>query len=445
MRTSFDWRLSLSVIALVVSANSVAEAQAWLEAPRRNDGPGLRTGEFVFHPGIATEIGYDTNVFYEDEDRQDSAILRVTPHLWLQTLSGQRLGGEGEDAAPRAPPKIKFKAGLTGSYYHHFGTYYDDNVSTSADVNLVINPDRPFSVTVYDTFTRSIRPFSEPGWMRPNYARDRNVVGVDLGFASPGGLLKSSLGYAFRFDFFEDENFSDNNSFTHTVSSNSSWQFLPKTALLHRLSLGFQNYPNYDPTSVSQLNDNVRLKTAMGVNGVLTPRVSMTALIGYGAGFYEDAADYEDVNGRLEARWRATEKFAWTFGYERGYESSFLGNFNRRDRGYTKATLTVGAALLLGAKLSAGLYHYGVPRDGAGVPLAEGDTEEERDDIRLNAGLFGEYRILDWLATTAELGYQANFTDFEYEVETGDPLDPSYLEPAGYHKIEAWLGVRAFY
>lgn len=38
--------------------------------------------------------------------------------------------------------------------------------------------------------------------------------------------------------------------------------------------------------------------------------------------------------------------------------------------------------------------------------------------------------------------YTGNFTDFNYQIDTGGaPI----IDPAGYNKFEAWLGVRVFY
>lgn len=67
----------------------------------------------------------------------------------------------------------------------------------------------------------------------------------------------------------------------------------------------------------------------------------------------------------------------------------------------------------------------------------------QRGDYRLIGSVFGEYRFTDWLGLNATLRYTGSFTDYQYEVDAGSM--PSFLDPAGFNKFEAWLGVRVFY
>jgi len=54
--------------------------------------------------------------------------------------------------------------------------------------------------------------------------------------------------------------------------------------------------------------------------------------------------------------------------------------------------------------------------------------------------LGGEYRIVDWFALTAEIGYLQDFTDLRVPAdhEGGMP------DPAEYKQFQGWFGVRAF-
>jgi len=104
-------------------------------------------------------MGYDSNVFLKPSNKQDSPILRLSPHLYLSTLGAERRGtGEGEK---RTPPALAFRGGLSGGYYHYFDTTNPDNISASLDLNLHINPERPFSVVLDGIYTRTITPFVE--------------------------------------------------------------------------------------------------------------------------------------------------------------------------------------------------------------------------------------------------------------------------------------------
>ncbi|MGD8318652.1 MAG: hypothetical protein PVH76_12950, partial [Myxococcales bacterium] len=67
-------------------------------------------------------------------------------------------------------------------------------------------------------------------------------------------------------------------------------------------------------------------------------------------------------------------------------------------------------------------------------------TQPYRKDIRVWTAFFAEYRFRAWLALFGELGYLADFTNFEY---TG--VQPLVTPVASYQKFQAWLGLRVFY
>ena len=62
-----------------------------------NEGPGIKLGEgLVFHPGLATELGYDSNVLLNGNADQvvGAGLLRLRLHLDLSTLPPQRITGD---------------------------------------------------------------------------------------------------------------------------------------------------------------------------------------------------------------------------------------------------------------------------------------------------------------------------------------------------------------
>jgi hypothetical protein len=444
MRIRFHRWLGLAIMTLAATTSSVASAQDWLEDRDRTEGPGIKAGDLELHPGLGAEVGYDSNVFYADQGEEGSALLRVTPHFYLSTSTRRR---PSDDKAK--PPTIRFRGGVAASYYGFFATRYGDDIaeviSTSAGLNLVILPERPFNLTFMDELTRTVRPFTETSGTDPTFARWRNDVGARLGFASKSNVLKGGLGYTFGLDSFEDRLFEDNDSFTHTVKLDTGWLFLPRTTLLYDADVAFQDYPNWNTGSATWLSDNTRLSTRVGINGVLSPRISATALVGYGAGFFDAGEDYDDINGSLELRFNPSQTFMLSLGYERAYRSSFVGNYVRRDRGYLGGDLMMGGTFLLSAKVHAGLYKYGVPRTGSGALYTT--NPDPREDVRIGASLSGEYRFTDWLAMTGSLAYETDITDYEYDLQatsltTGLAIPP---DPAGYNKFEGWLGLRVFY
>ena len=179
------------------------------------------------------------------------------------------------------------------------------------------------------------------------------------------------------------------------------------------------------------------MRSLVGYNGSITNRLALTALVGYAAGFFEALQDFDGPIARVEARWRPRGTISLAGGYTHDIVSSFIGNFTRMHRLHLNTTFTVAGAFLLGLRAWVSFDKSGLALTPQGTPLG---SELERQDIRTQITLFGEYRFRSWLSVFSELGYLADFTDFTF---TGiDPL----LDPLGdYQRFEAWIGFRVFY
>lgn len=459
MRTQRRLGLGATVIAVTIMAlPSLVEAQAWLDDRTRTEGPGFRLGDFELHPGLGVELGYDSNVFYSDDDarfaRVDSAILRATAHLLFSTRGQERrqegeAGGGAENQQNAPLPSVTFRGGLSGSFYHFFADSERTNMEVDASLALGILPGRPFSINIFEDFSRSIRPFSENSSPFASFGRIQNTAGLDLNLATTGEVLKITAGYRFGLDFFEANVFQYGNNFRHTITLNETFRFLPQTAVIHDTALVIQDYWTLDPTAPTLVNDGFLLRTRVGLNGAFTSSFSVLAMVGYAAGFYNSPPtaatydmEYESLVAQLEARWQISQQMRLVFGYDRDFQPSFIGNFYRRDRGYANFQTIIDRVFLIGVSAEVGGYEFGiiVQPDGA-TPAGSSLT---RSDIRVIGSLFAEYRFTDWLGVNGTLRYTGSFTDFQYFVT--DPMMPApILDPAGYHKFEAWLGVRVFY
>lgn len=438
-------KLALVAPLLICMFAQEASAQGWMTDRSRREGPGLRVGNLELHPGLGIEAGYDTNVFYEEQDPDGSFLLRLTGHLDVSTMGSQRRtqgeASEGEEGSHR---KLDFRGGVAASYYHFFIDDARDNVALDAYLNATINPEGRFSVYLHDEFSRAIRPFVDLGGDidggRLTYARDQNVAGAELRLQSAGGVLKGSLGYDYTLDFFEDEAFSYVNSHSHTMRLNLSWRFLPQTALISITEATRQNY--FNDGAITLLTDNWRVRSKIGLNGALTRTLAFTAMVGYTAGFYDVADEYDNVELEASLKWAPSRTMNYSLGYDRRFGTSFLGNFVKRDRIYLKGQVLAGGSFMLGADVSLTLAETGIALAADGTtPLGNSAV---RDDVFVTATLFAEYRFTNWLGLNASIGYYGDFTDFEYDPATiggGIVPDPG----GGYQKFEAWLGVRAFY
>ena len=438
MRCCLKVEFALAVAVLLLP--NLTEAQALLADRAANEGPGFKTGRFVLHPGIAVEGGYDSNVFLENSDVEDSFILRLTGYLDFATRSPQRQAeGEGGKVEPQ---KITFRGGIGASYYHYFTTRVQDNVSADAHMDFAYNPSRVFSLQVRDNFRRTIRPFSNPNTLTgetTSYGRNINNAALDLVGRSKSNVLEGRIGYTNVIEFFDSQLYQYGDNLTHRVPAQLSWRFFPSSAIIYDIEFAHQQYLNPEQVALSPvvLSDNNRMRSQIGYNGALTNTLSLTALIGYAVGFYEVLQDFDDVTARVEARWTPRPTISLDGGYIRNVLPSFIGNFTVMNRLQLNATFTAAGALSVGLKAWVSFDKSGLALAPDGSLLG---TEPERKDIRTRIALWGEYRFKSWFSVFAEIGYLADFTDFQY-VGVAPLLDPS----GSYQKVEAWIGLRVFY
>ncbi len=434
-------------LALIVAAATLwmpslvrAQGSALLEDRAASEGPGFKTGRFVLHPGVAVEGGYDSNVFLQDTNVEDSFILRVTGYLDFGTLSPQRQrDGESNEAEPQ---KLTFRGGLGASYLHYFDGRVPDNASADGHFDFAYNPSRVFSLQIRDRFVRTVRPFAAPNTLEGetiSYGNNTNDAELDLVFRSRSQTLQGRVGYRNTVNFFDAEVYRYGNSVTHRVPVEFSWNFFPTSAIVYQFEYANQQFlnPELVADSATQLSDNNRVRNWIGYNGALSNTLSLTAMIGYAAGFYQELDDFDDVLARVEARWSPRGTITLDGGYLRDVQPSFIGNFTVMNRLYANATFVAAGALLVGLQAWVSFDKSGLALAPDGSPLG---TELQRQDIRTRVALWGEYRFASWIAVFAEVGWLADFTDFQY-VGLAPLLDPS----GSYQKVDAWVGLRVFY
>jgi hypothetical protein len=100
----------------------------------------------------------------------------------------------------------------------------------------------------------------------------------------------------------------------------------------------------------------------------------------------------------------------------------------------------IDGSFVLGIDADVGYVDYGIVLNPMG---ALAGNRPSREDIRVTASVFAEYRFTDWLGINTTIRYQGAFTDYQYNLSTG--ASGTLLDPAGYNKFEAFLGVRVFY
>ena len=447
MRTDLMFRIATLLIACIGfgALHSSASAQGWRDY--ESEGPGFRLGRLELHPGIGAEIGFDNNVFYESEGLDSSAALRLTAHLDLSTIGTQR-ASEGETADDDGA-MIEFRGGLEGSLYHYLSNRLADTavdrVSGGGNLDLLINPHGRFSVRLHERFERTVRPFTDPNnesGAAIGYGRNTNDAGVEFSLKSRGDVLKARVGYSHRFEFYDDSGFAYAKRWAHKIDGGLSWRFFPSTALVYETDVIIAGFPN-DAAAASGptlVTESVTVSNRIGVNGAITDKFSLSAVIGYDVGFYDRADDYDAVTGTVEARWQPRRTLNFSLGYRRSFVPSIIGNFIGSHRIYLNSRILLFDRWMLGSKLSVSFDKSGTALRSDGVDFV-GD-QVKRKDIRGLASLYSEFRLTDCFAITGELAYAIDITDFTYNTTDLPPLvDP----PGDYGKFEAWLGARIYY
>lgn len=440
----------LALATVLVAATTLKEASAqkqpWIADRRYGEGMGIRAGDLELHPGISGEFGYDSNYFQRapSEDVASALRLRIAPQLTLSTLSAERRGVGGAGA----PPTVNFQAGLAASYNEFFATdsrFSKDlsqqrNIEGGANLKLDILPERPWGADIYAGFSRVVDP-SNSAILDSAFDRDTIVVGPGINWRPGGGMFEWRLGYEYTYNLFERQAFKSLNNSQHQVETKGRWRFFPRTAVLYDAEYAYTTYES----STTQ-NDGDALRARMGLNGLVTNRFSLLAMLGWAQSYYERSVappqNYDNLIAHGELKFfvlpqAALDPTAATvglssiaLGYTRDFRNSYLGDFTQNDRGYLTLEYFAAGTVLL--SLQGGVAQVAYPRSLVAPAFSE---------TRADATLFGEYRLSETLAMNGTLRYDANLSD---SVVRLDPANAAAVDNLKFSRFQAWLGLRWF-
>lgn len=456
-------RLLPTALAVAWLSQSVnARAQAFLQDPRVAEGLGIKSGNWEFHPGVAGEVGYDSNYFQTSgrndpvnrEPVTDAWRFRITPSVSFSS-HGKRAGLEGG-----GPPPTLLLNGRGSVSYDYVGlndpppgaasqSHFSENVVLGLD----ILPGRKVGGDLSAGFVRTVEASNEADV--PNaFRRDTIFGGAGVMWRPGGGLFSWRLGYDVKATLFEESAFSILNNITHTVSTTNRWRFLPRTQLVYRGALHWTSYLNTPQTVAGGQS----MDTMVGINGLITNHWGALALLGWSSTFFESprtntSQNFDSFVGQGEITWypmpqpkllegeRPVGLSAVSVGYHRTWSISYLGEYFQRDRAYGKMVYFFAQKFVL--MLVGGLSHITRPpayfANGQEVPNV---TAPEN---RIDATAFLEYRV------GASVGINATF---RYDTELNDKLIPAAPataanpNPAGddlkFSRYQVFLGARWF-
>jgi hypothetical protein len=479
-----------ALLVLLLPRGALAQAQyvaqgdspQWLKDRKYNEGIGIREGDLELHPGIAGEVGYDSNWFLRSSGTGfansggspnfappiPAMVFRITPSLYLSTISPQRREGE----LNAQPPAIRFRAGINATYREFIGVSSDSaasqpqndisqqrNVGGNADARLEISPERPFGAALFASYGRTIMP--NAGTSDPNLSFNRDDInaGGEVVTQPGGGTLDWHFGYQFHDTLFEQSSGQAYDNTNNQVYTRGRWRFRPRTALVYDATLGFLSYSNQSSALAAGLVNSTPVRARIGVNGLVTDRFALSALVGWGAGFYQTTVNaqpqYDSVIGQAELKWflsaspgvgQASDMTlalsSISVGYTRDFVNSYLGNYYGQDRGYLRFSYFFSGRALVTLEGGAAAIEYPEMYWGNGDFRHSSFT-----DVRVDATLFTEYRFTDSFGLNATVRYTANFSNAQVpDVDNGAnvavPASQSY--DMSWNRLEAFLGVRWF-
>ncbi len=465
-------------VAAPLCVSNVAHAQAWLQDRRYQEGEGWRpgNGDVELHPGVGAEVGYDSN-WYERTNKtgpgivngapaapvEDAGVLKVTPSISIRTLGPERKEGDVNPALPT----IAFNATASGTYEEFIFAPSDlrdqRNASINANARLDILPQHPVGFAVYGLYSRAINPNRGD----PNLSFNSDLVGGggEVIFQPGSGTLDWRFGYKLQANIFEDSSATGFNNITHDIYTKGRWKFRPRTALLYDFSQQFHDYGNAE-RAINALHNSTPLRTHIGVDGLVTPRIGFLGLVGYGTTFTLNGANpaikqYDSVIGQAEIKFFLTANpsapdqpsnvsltlSTIALGYTRDFQTSYLGDYYGSDRGYAKIQYMFAGRVMASLEGGVGAIEYPdiYYNTGAG---GDAFAHNAFTDVRADGTLFGEYRFSNTFGVNTTLRYTANFSNTQL-TEQAVGVAPAPGTTGGvfdmnWRRFEAYLGARWF-
>ncbi|HXU81081.1 MAG TPA: hypothetical protein VN914_06775 [Polyangia bacterium] len=348
----------------------------------------------TLHVGVAAEAGYDSNVFYNDQATQSSAIVRVTPSFMVTN--------NGRDGTARSAAVYTVGANLTYREYLN----ESENIRRqrafvpTAVASLVLNGEKT-RLNLGDMFTRTEdAPYFENG---ETIKRDSNQGTVGVGLSPGGGRITLSLRYTNVLDYFES-GYSYASNMTHDGMIDGSWKWLPKTALFLQVGGALVRYLNPSaapPTPALQRDNSTQVRALTGLRGLITPKTTLGVSLGYSTAFYPagspSPSGVSNILAQLEAGYMPTLLSKLGLTLTHGFRNSpVIGDYYDVD----SATLALNYALgrlVATAQSSAEYrrYHNYVDAMGNNVP---------RKDALFGAGVGLDYYVQKWFYAGASYG-----------------------------------------
>jgi hypothetical protein len=392
---------------------STAFAQA--DAPT-----GFKVGDGRFHLGASVAGGYDSAIGYFPTQGGGTALggdIVIQPSL----LAGFDLDSNNTS--------VHFTA--QGSYVAYLGAISSTSTDAShIDANVGLQTafakTGPVEVQLGDNLVRSDR--TQNAAVGIGVLSLYNNARLALPIHPGGGALEFTPNVNWAVEFFEPllpgvvpgcngsatctpGLLSTMDYSNLTAGLAARWRFLPKTAVVLDVGFAYQSYFNPGAAAVPAS----LLKGQLGLAGLISSKVSVLALVGWGYDFAGSGAN--TVIGQAEVSLLLAELFNLKFGYVRTLNPVPVNGTFQDDRGY--------------AEIRGGVSRFYYVVNGAFDYLTYfGATAARRNDYLVTVGVGPGVKILPWLTVAATYNLY---------------LRNSSLGFADYTRHVAMLTVQAYY
>jgi hypothetical protein len=400
---------------IALSGNALAQYVPTTLAPANVvRGNGIRLGDaLILHVGMGIEFDYDSNVFYENSNVTGAFFMRLSPGLLLTN-------------SPRGASRtvdFDFHAGL--SYIEYLTS--DSSVSShrqfgvDGGVRATFFGYSPYNFTLFDNYVRTTQP--PYAKVDHNLDRDTNEVGVRVNLAPGGGRLNFLLGYLFGIDYFEIPQLNQYDLFYHRFDLRAAWKFFPKTALYLAATETINTYQN-----ATMHPGSYPLHVALGVQGLITPKLTVNAWVGYGNGFYVSGPNPNTAVGGLQLAWKPTLLSTGAVGYEHDFQNSLLGSYYDLDLVYVSWTQLIWRFTGF-VRLSYANERF------KGVQPAQATTDGTDNYVTFNTRV--DYPFREWLIGSVGYDLYFNGSNRTLTISTVTPgtVPVNYLRHVAYVRV----------
>jgi len=387
-------RLSVLLIAGLSLLAGVAQAQSTFLGSAN----GLKVGEGRLHPFIDLELHFDSAAGLFP---RNGAITGLQPELLAHLRPGLKL------ELPSDTVQLDVYGNLDYIYFTGLLTPFDQPASrleAEASVAATINPKGTVGLLLQDDLRRGDRthnPLLGVGVLSL-YNEARALVPIRPG----GGALEISPKVAFTVEFFQpaatttpipgctgdpvcDPNVLHGMDYLNVQPGlEARWKFLPKTAVVLDATFDLRSYV----TATAGNPPADLLKASVGLAGLLTPKISVQAKLGWGYDFAGSGAS--TLLAHLEGTYLLSQTMAFKAGYLRTLQPVPVYGVYGDDRVYGDAKVQLDARLNLHGTLAFDYVSY--------------YRNANRNDTFVTLDVGPEYQILQWLAVSGSYLFSAH-------------------------------------